>query len=111
MADRIDLRLGPALATLDGLLAEGREGTFDFAFIDADKENNEAYYQRCICLLRPGGLILIDNILRRGWVANPAVKHSSIKTLRAFTQKLRQDERIDFSLLPIADEIALAHKR
>jgi len=111
MGGRIDLRVGPALATLDLLLAQSAGGSFDFAFIDADKENIEAYYERCLRLLRSGGLIMIDNILRRGWVADPAVKHSSVKMLRAFTRKLRQDERIDFALLPITDGIALASKR
>jgi predicted O-methyltransferase YrrM len=111
MAGKIELRLGPALATLETLLAEGAAGTFDFAFIDADTENNDAYFEGCLRLVRPGALIAIDNMLRRGWVADPAIKHSSIKAQRAFTRKLRQDERIEFSLVPITDGIALACKR
>ena len=111
VADKIDLRLGSALATLDALLAEERQGTFDFAFIDADKENYDGYYERVLSLLRPGGLAIIDNVLWSGAVADARHKDADTVALRALNRKLHHDERIDLSLLPIADGITLARKR
>ena len=111
VADRIELRLAPALATLDALLADGQEGRFDFVFIDADKENYDAYYERALRLLRAGGLIVIDNVLWGGWVADARRRDPDTAALRALNAKLHTDERIDLSLLPLADGITLARKR
>ena len=111
VADKIDLRIAPALETLDKLLAEGEAGTFDFAFIDADKENYEGYYERSLQLIRQGGLIAIDNVLWGGSVANPEVQDSSTQAIRAFNQKLHQDQRVTLSMVPIADGLTLALKR
>lgn len=108
---RMDLRLQPALDTLDELIAEGRAWTFDFAFIDADKENYEGYYERCLRLLRPGGLIAVDNVLWHGSVADPVVRDSETRAIRAFNRKLRDDRRIELSLVPIGDGVTLALKR
>jgi predicted O-methyltransferase YrrM len=111
VAGKIELRLGPALETLDRLIAAGQEGGFDLVFIDADKENYDGYYERALRLLRPGGLIIIDNVLWGGWVADLRRKDPETAALRALNAKLRGDERIDLSLLPLADGIALARKR
>ncbi|GIV57504.1 MAG: methyltransferase domain-containing protein [Bacteroidetes bacterium] len=108
---KIDLRLAPALQTLDALLDEGAEGTFDFAFIDADKENYPAYYERTLRLLRPGGLALIDNTLREGRVADPTDDDPIVRLMRAFNERLLRDDRIELSLLPLADGLTLALKR
>ncbi len=111
VASKIDLRIAPALQTLDGLLDVGEEGAFDFAFIDADKEAYPDYYERCLQLLRPGGVIAIDNVLRNGRVADPADQQPGTVAMRAFNAHLHQDERIDLSLLPIGDGLTLARKR
>jgi predicted O-methyltransferase YrrM len=111
VAERIELRLAPALETLDTLLAGGEEGRFDFIFIDADKENYDAYYERALRLLRAGGLILLDNVLWGGWVADRRRNDPETAALRALNAKLQRDERIDLSLLPLADGITLARKR
>ncbi|GIV59883.1 class I SAM-dependent methyltransferase [Rhodocaloribacter litoris] len=111
VAHKIDLRLAPALQTLDALLDDGQAGTFDFAFIDADKESYDAYYERTLRLLRPGGLAVIDNTLRDGRVADPSVTDPVTERMRAFNDKLHHDERIDLSLLPLADGVTLARKR
>jgi predicted O-methyltransferase YrrM len=111
VADKIELKLAPALATLDALLAERQEERFDFAFIDADKENYDGYYERLLRLLRPGGLIVIDNVLWSGAVADRRAKDPETTALRALNQKLHQDERVDLALLPLADGITLARKR
>ena len=110
VAQKIDLRLAPALATLDAQLAEGAAGGFDFAFIDADKSGYDAYYERCLRLLRPGGLIAIDNTLWGGAVARPA-QDADTEALQRLNAKLHQDQRIDLSLLPIGDGLTLARKR
>lgn len=107
---KIELRLAPALATLDALLADGHEGRFDFAFIDADKENYDGYYERMLRLMRSGGLIVIDNVLWGGWVADHRRKDAETVALRALNAKLHRDDRIDLSLLPLADGITLARK-
>ncbi len=111
VADKIDLRLAPALSTLDELLATGQAGTFDFAFIDADKANYEGYYERSLQLIRPGGLIAIDNVLWSGRVADPEVQDHRTNEIRALNEKLHQDERVTLSLVPIADGLTLALKR
>jgi caffeoyl-CoA O-methyltransferase len=111
VADKIDLRLAPALETLDRLLADGQAETFDFAFIDADKVNYEVYYERSLQLVRPGGLIAIDNVLWGGKVADSQFQNSSTLAIRALNQKLHHDERITLSLVPIADGLTLALKR
>jgi predicted O-methyltransferase YrrM len=109
--DRIDLRLAPALATLDALIAAGDGGSFDFAFIDADKENYAGYYERCLELLRPGGLLAIDNVLWAGSVADPSNQTASTRAIRALNQRLHADERVTISLVPIGDGLFLARKR
>jgi len=108
---KIDLRLGPALETLEELLAKGRAGAFDFAFIDADKENYDRYYERCLALLRPGGLIAIDNTLWDGRVTAPDPGDEATLAINALNVKLRQDTRIDLSLVPIGDGLTLVWKR
>ena len=111
VADKIDLRIAPALNTLDQLLAEGHTGTFDFAFIDADKANYQEYYERSLQLIRPGGLIAIDNVLWSGKVADSQVQDNQTQKIRALNQKLHQDQRVTLSLVPIADGLTLALKR
>ncbi|MBD0344505.1 MAG: class I SAM-dependent methyltransferase [Coleofasciculus sp. Co-bin14] len=111
VADKIDLRLAPALETLDQLLATGQAGTFDFVFIDADKRNYEEYYDRSLQLIRPGGLIAIDNVLWSGRVTDLQVQDARTQSIRAFNEKLHQDERVSLSLVPIADGLTLALKR
>lgn len=108
---KIDLRIAPATETLDALLAAGEAGRFDFAFIDADKSSYDAYYERLLRLIRPGGLIAIDNVLWSGKVADPKAADADTVALRALNQKLRHDERITLSLVPIADGLTLALKR
>lgn len=110
VSDRIDLRLGPALETLDGLLKEGRSATYDFAFIDADKENYDAYYERSLTLLRPGGLMVIDNVLWGGRVADQSVADVDTVAIRALNRKIHQDPRVAMSLIPVADGLTLALK-
>ena len=110
VAHKIELRLAPALKTLDALLAENQAGTFDFAFIDADKENYLAYYEYCLKLLRRGGLIAIDNTLWSGRVAEPDNRETDTVALRKFNSKLHHDQRVALSLLPIADGLTLALK-
>lgn len=110
VADKIELRLGSALETLDGLIAEGRAGSYDLAFIDADKESYDGYYERTLELLRPGGLLLIDNIFRGGQVADPKVQEPGTAAIRALNEKLHTDPRVDISLLPVADGLTLALK-
>lgn len=114
LADRIDLRLAPAIQTLDELIAKGGAGTMDFAFIDADKENYDAYYERVLRLLRPGGLVTIDNVLWDGKVADPSVRDADdvdTAAIRALNKKLAKDERVALSLIPISDGLTLARKR
>lgn len=111
VADRIDLRLGKALRTLDALLAGGEAGRFDFAFIDADKGNYLAYYERCLELLRPGGLVVADNTLWSGEVADATSQKDDTVALRAFNDALHHDERVDVALLPVGDGVTLARKR
>jgi predicted O-methyltransferase YrrM len=110
VSDKIDLHIAPAMETLDQLLAAGETGTFDFAFIDADKSNYEGYYERSLQLVRPGGLIAIDNVLWSGRVADPEIQDNRTTKIRAFNEKLHQDQRVSLSLIPIADGLTLARK-
>lgn len=111
VADKIDLNIGPALSTLDRLLAEGQAGTFDFAFIDADKSNYDNYYEKALELIRPGGLIAIDNVLWSGQVADPQIQDNRTNAIRSLNEKLHRDERVFVSLVPIADGLTLALKK
>jgi len=108
---KIDLRLAPALDTLDQLIANGETNSFDFAFIDADKRNYYNYYERSLMLLRSGGIIAIDNVLWFGAVANPEDTDKRTVSIREFNQKLLQDERVEISMLSIADGLTLAFKK
>jgi predicted O-methyltransferase YrrM len=110
VADKIDLHIAPALETLDKLLTAGETGTFDFAFIDADKGNYDNYYERCLELIRPGGLIAIDNVLWSGKVADTEIQDNQTNKIRDLNRKLHQDSRITLSLVPIADGLTLAMK-
>ena len=107
---KIDLVLAPAVQTLDARLAAGEAGGYDFAFIDADKANYDVYYERCLKLVRTGGLIAFDNMLWGGAVARPA-QDADTKALQALNAKLHRDERIDTALLTVGDGLALARKR
>jgi predicted O-methyltransferase YrrM len=111
VADRIELVLAPAKQTLDARLAAGEAGRYDFAFIDADKTNYLAYYERLMNLVRPGGLIVVDNTLWGGEVANPANRDEDTVALREFNDTLLADPRIDLSLLPLGDGLTLARRR
>jgi len=108
---KIDLRLGPALATLDGLIASGQANQFDFVFIDADKTNYSNYYERALVLLRPGGLIGVDNVLWYGRVIDAAVDDPDTRAIRAFNERLHSDERVWLSMLPVRDGLTLAVKK
>lgn len=110
VTDKIDLRLGPAVESLDRMLA-ANEGPFDFAFIDADKPNYDAYYERVLKLLRKGGLIAIDNVLWSGKVADPKETDESTRALRALNAKIQADARVDMALTTIGDGVMLALKR
>jgi predicted O-methyltransferase YrrM len=111
VAAKIDLRIAPAIDTLDALLREGAAGSFDFGFVDADKENYEGYYERVLKLLRPGGLAAFDNVLWHGKVADASVRDADALSIRAFNTRLHEDDRIWLSLVPIGDGITLACKR
>ncbi|MNS70934.1 putative O-methyltransferase [compost metagenome] len=111
VADKVDLRVGPAAESLQALVAEGCAGTFDFAFIDADKERYDTYYELALQLVRPGGLIAIDNVLWGGSVADPADQDADTRALRALNEKLHGDTRIDLAMVPIGDGLTLARKR
>jgi predicted O-methyltransferase YrrM len=111
VAGKIDLRIAPALETLDAMLAAGGAGAWDFAFVDADKGGYAEYYERLLALLRPGGLIAVDNTLWDGDVADPGNQEPDTLAIRAFNEKLHADERIDLSLVPIGDGLTLARKR
>lgn len=111
VAGRITLRLAPALETLDALITEGRTGAFDMAFIDADKENYQNYFERCLSLIRPGGLIAIDNVLWNGRVIDPTDNSVDTQAIRAFNAGLKDDDRVTVSLLSVADGLTLARKR
>jgi len=107
VADRVDLHLGPAAATLERL----ERDSYDLAFIDADKPGYDGYYEACLRLVRPGGLILLDNMLQGGRVADPAAEGESVTAIRALNEKLAADERVEIVLLPLADGLTLARVR
>jgi predicted O-methyltransferase YrrM len=109
--NKIELRLAPALETLDTLIGEQLQNKFDFAFIDADKEGYKDYYERVLALIRPGGLIAIDNTLWNGSVADESNQTESTQAIRDINRHLHTDERVDISLLPIGDGLTLALKR
>jgi len=108
---KIDLHLRPAVETLDELIANGASGTYDFSFIDADKTGYDAYYERSLTLLRPGGMIGIDNVLWSGQVVDQADTSESTAAIRAINRKVHGDQRIDVCMLPIGDGLTLARKR
>ncbi|MDS4073060.1 MAG: class I SAM-dependent methyltransferase [Defluviicoccus sp.] len=111
VAERIELRLAPAIETLETLLADGGEDRFDFAFIDADKSGYHAYYEACLKLVRPGGLIVVDNTLWDGRVADDSVQDANTCAIRGFNAALHDDVRVDLSLVPIGDGLTLARRR
>jgi len=111
VTERIDLRIGPAMHTLAELLTTEGQNGFDFAFIDADKSQYDGYYESCLSLVRPGGVVAIDNTLWHGTVADPAVTDRDTEAIRVLNNKLHADERIDLSLLPIGDGLTLCRKR
>lgn len=109
--DRIESRIGPAVETLAAMLDEPEAGHYDFMYVDADKENSLNYYEHGLKLLRPGGIIAIDNMFRGGDVVDPAVQDESTVATRELAGFLIEDERIDYSLVPIGDGLALARVR
>jgi predicted O-methyltransferase YrrM len=111
VADRVELVIAPAKDTLDARIAAGEAGQYDFAFIDADKTGYRDYYERLLVLLRPGGLIVVDNTLWNGEVANPANFEEDTVALREFNDALHRDPRIDLALLPVGDGLTLARVR
>jgi predicted O-methyltransferase YrrM len=112
VSDKIDLQIAPALDTLDRLLANGEAGTFDFAFIDADKNNYAAYYDRCFELVRQGGLILVDNVLWYGRVVDPAMNDDKrTRSIKQINQQIYHDDRVQISLIPIGDGLTIARKK
>lgn len=111
VADRIDLRLGPASKTLQAMIDTGEAGQYDFAFIDADKAAYDGYYEQCLTLLRPGGALTMDNMFMGGQAADPNTDHASSQHVRKLTEKIYADPRVDPAMLPIADGVLLARKR
>ena len=111
VSGRIDLALGPALATLDGLIEDGAAGTYDLAFIDADKAGYDHYYERCLTLLRVGGVVTIDNTLWDGRVVDPADTEPDTEAIRALNEKIAADERVDMALTTIGDGLTVCRKR
>ena len=111
VAEKIDLHLAPAVETLAQLVGQGLQGTYDFAFIDADKENYDTYYERALELVRPGGLIAIDNVLWDGNVIDKSKTHEMTEAIRAINEKVRTDERVSICMVPIGDGLTLAVKR
>jgi predicted O-methyltransferase YrrM len=108
---KIDLRIAPAVETLEQLLADGQEGAFDLAFIDADKTGYDGYYERLLRLVRPGGLIALDNTLWSGKVLDQDADDEDTQALQALNAKLAHDERVTLCLLPVADGVTLARRR
>jgi len=111
VASKIDLKIAPALQTLNALIANGEQGTFDFAFIDADKTGYDSYYEACLKLLRPGGLIVLDNMLWDGDVADLAVQDDTTKALRNLNEKISNDSRVSSVLMTVGDGLMLARKK
>jgi caffeoyl-CoA O-methyltransferase len=108
---KIELQLRPAIETLRRLISDGRQNTFDFAFIDADKANYQAYFDSAVELVRPGGLIVVDNVLWHGQVIDPAVQDEDTVAIRHFNQRLQTDDRVHITLVPIGDGLTLAQKK
>lgn len=108
--DKIDLQIAPAIETLDKLIAAGEKDTFDFAFIDADKSSYDDYYERSLQLIRPGGLIAVDNVLWSGKVADTEIQDNRTKKIRTLNEKIHQDQRVTISMVPIGDGLTLARK-
>jgi predicted O-methyltransferase YrrM len=111
VAHKIESRLGPALDTLNALIKDGQAGHFDFAFIDADKANYPHYYEKCLTLMRPGGVIALDNVLWDGTVADKGNTDKTTEVMRQITRAIQADTRVQISLVPIADGLLLARKR
>ena len=111
VAHKIELHVAPAAETLSSLIEDGQSGTYDFAFIDADKVNQLTYYELCMQLIHPGGLIAVDNVLWGGDVADPANHNEDTEAIRTFNQFISQDARVDISLVPIGDGLTLARKK
>jgi len=111
VAGKIELKLAPALETLDARIKAGEADSYDFGFIDADKANYQQYYDRMLKLLRPGGVVAVDNVLWSGRVLDKADRSEDTQAIRAFNRSLHQDERVDLSMLPIGDGLTLARKR
>jgi predicted O-methyltransferase YrrM len=111
VSHKIELRLAAAAQTLEELLAQGRAGQFDLAFLDADKENYGIYYERCLELLRPGGVLAVDNTLWSGAVADPQNTEATTEAIRALNLRVRDDERVSSALVPIGDGLSLIRKR
>jgi caffeoyl-CoA O-methyltransferase len=111
VAGKVDLRIGPAVDTLDALLADGESGTFDLAFIDADKGSYPSYWERCVRLVRSGGLICIDNVLWSGAVADPSDQSADTNAIRAVNERVHGDARVTAVMLPIADGMTIARVR
>lgn len=111
VADKIELRIGPALDTLDALLRDSAGDSFDFAFVDADKKNYNHYYERVLKLLRPGGVAAFDNVLWHGHVIDASVQDGDTQAIREFNARLHLDDRIWLSLVPLGDGLTLACKR
>ena len=110
VADRIDLRIGSALNTLNELVAQGRAESFDFAFIDADKQNYLKYYELSLSLLKPGGLVVVDNVLWGGAVIDPDDEGVETQAIRDFNSRLAEDDRVSLSMIPVGDGLSLARK-
>ncbi len=111
LAERIELRLGDARESLAALRAEGREGAYDIAFIDADKSGYDIYYEHCLALVRPGGLILIDNTFHMGQIAEPERWGENAPVVDALNRKIRDDERVTIAMLPLGDGLTICRKR
>ncbi len=111
LAERIELRLGDARESLAALRAEGREGAYDIAFIDADKSGYDIYYEHCLALVRPGGLILIDNTFHMGQIAEPVRWGENAPVVDALNRKIRDDERVTIAMLPLGDGLTICRKR
>ena len=111
VTDKIDLRIAPASETLDGLLADGGQGSYDFAFVDADKRGYDGYYERLLRLVRAGGVIAFDNTLWGGEVLDPDPEDEDTRAIQALNRKLADDDRISVCLLPVADGVTLARVR
>lgn len=111
LVNKIDLRLAPALETLNGLINDGQDGTFDFAFIDADKRGYDSYYEACLKLIRPGGVIVLDNMLWDGAVADQNIQDETTSAIRALNEKISKDARVNSCLLTVGDGLMLAYKK